>query len=173
MILGHRMNILFTKSADIKERATDADLFATCTLISGVCLLPLQFVKISIAQPAHLWVILVTGILVIKRLIHVTRLEIGIYAMFIAMALFDTFGTAYERVKASEQIVKFVLIYPMFFLVGRWIGLKFARQGLPFGWLLLSGLLAGEYIVQAAQVPFLWQPVEFMQRLTLWHVPGA
>jgi hypothetical protein len=163
VIFGNGANILLAENVHAKQSANAARLFATYTLMSGLLLLPLQFVKISAAQPAHLWIILVTGILVIRRLVRVTRLEIMIYAIFIAMALFDTFGTAYERVKTSEQIFKFVLIYPAFFLVGRWIGFKFSRHELPFGWLFLSGLLAAEYVVQAAHVPFLWQPVEFME----------
>jgi hypothetical protein len=158
MILSDRRNFLFVKNAVTTKSGIDASLFPVWTLMSGILLLPFQIVKISIAQPAHLWIILVTGILVTRRLIHVTRFEVIVYTVFISAALFDTFGTAYDRVKASEQIFKFILIYPAFFLVGRWIGLKFARRELPFGWLFLSGFLAAEYFVQAAQIPYIWQP---------------
>jgi hypothetical protein len=49
----------------------------------------LQFVKISIAQPVHLWIVVVISILVLKRALHVTLLEIVIYTLFITLALFD------------------------------------------------------------------------------------
>ena len=145
------------------RRLGDANFVSRFILVSGLLLLPLQFVKISIAQPVHLWLIVTLVVLSLMRSLPVTGFEAVIYLLFITFALFDTYGTNYERVKDSEQVLKFVLIYPGFFLVGRWIGTRFAKQPLPFGLLFLLGFLAIQYVVQSAEIPILWERVSFME----------
>jgi hypothetical protein len=170
MILRHRTNIFdplvrsrHDDSKNLVAPIGGSRFVSSCILMSGILLLPLQFVKISLAQPVHLWIVVAISFLVLKRAIHVTLLEIVIYTLFITLALFDTYETAYGRVKESEQVLKFVAVYPACFLVGRWSGIQFPRQALPFGWFFILGSFAAEYIIQEAQVPILWQPVAFMQ----------
>ena len=56
----------------------------------GLLVLPLQFIQVGMAQPAHLWAMLVLGVMVYVGALRISGLEIGVFLFFIAIALVDT-----------------------------------------------------------------------------------
>jgi hypothetical protein len=132
-------------------------------LLSGLVFLPLQFVKISIAQPVHLWLLVALSVLTLTNNLRLKTMEIWVFLLFITATLFATFGTNYNRIKDLDQLIKFMAVYPGCFIVGRSLGLYYFKRPLPFGWLALGGFFILECLVHFAKVPYIWQPVPFME----------
>jgi hypothetical protein len=130
-------------------------------LLAGFLLcLPIQFVQFGIAQPAHIWAAI--AMIYVARELRMTRIECYAFLLFIIFALLDT-SLNYPRIKAGEQIIKFVLVYPAFYLVGRFLGLGFRRHDLPYGNLIVLAFVLVEWAVQSFNVPILYQFVDFSQ----------
>jgi hypothetical protein len=130
-------------------------------LLAGFLLtLPIQFVQFGIAQPAHVWAAI--SMIYVARELRITRIEGYAFLLFIAFALLNT-CLDYPRIKAAEQIVKFVLVYPAFYLVGRFLGLGFRRHDLPYGNFAVLVLILAEWAIQSFDVPILYQFVDFSQ----------
>jgi hypothetical protein len=137
--------------------------FVNVQLLSGLCLLSLNFVQVGGAQLSQLWAVMLLPLLLMKRRIHVTGREGLAYALFIGIALLLTLFAGYPRTKEIEQIIKFVVIYPIFFLIGRHFGRQYLKTPLPFGYVMLVGFLLFQLALQKLDVPFLYQKVDFMQ----------
>jgi hypothetical protein len=133
------------------------------TLLAGLLLLPFQVVKLSIAQPAHLWVLFAIGVMVIYRNIRVSTTEVLIYLTFLYFASVITFLQDYPRTKEIEQFIKFVLFYPAFYLVGRSLGWRYADRIFPLGYSFLFLFLVFQYITQALQLPLIYEEIDFGQ----------
>lgn len=131
--------------------------------VIGLLLLPLNTVQLGIAQPAHVWALLVLPFILSMGGFRSTAVELVVFFLFILVAVFDTVATDYDRLKDGQQIIKFALVYPSFFLIGRWLGARYVERPLPFGWAALLVLLTAEYLLQYFQVPVLYEKVEFMQ----------
>ncbi|WP_413436913.1 hypothetical protein ACFDAU_10675 [Sulfuriferula sp. GW1] len=131
--------------------------------VLGLLLLPLQFIQVGMAQPAHLWAIVVIGVMVYTKSFRVKGLEIGAYLFFIAIALVDTLLAHYFRIKAVEQIIKFVAVYPAFYLIGRMYGEKYFNKKLPYGYVFIFSFIAIQYLIQFFRVPVVYEAVGFMQ----------
>ncbi|WP_341677875.1 hypothetical protein [Niveibacterium sp. SC-1] len=123
-------------------------------------LIPLQNVKLGPAQPAHLWALAFLGILVLHKEIRATAWELFVYALFMAVALVNTRYGGFEHIKAGEQIMKFGLIYPAFYLVGR----AYGEQGdgrLPVGLKYLFVFVAVQFAVEWFKPPVLYRTTNF------------
>lgn len=133
-------------------------------MLSALLLLPFQVIQISIAQPIHLWLVAALAIFAVRGDLRIlTPAEIIGYLVFIYFALVMTFLQDFGRIKYQEQILKFALIYPGFYLVGRWLGWSFRDRPLPLGYIFLFGLLAFEYLVQTLALPVIHRPISFGQ----------
>jgi len=132
-------------------------------MLSGLLLLPLQFIQIGIAQPSHLWAVLVLALLIQRGQIQVSVPEVLVYVTFFGSALIATFLGGYPHFKATEQLMKFGFLYPAFFLIGRALGAYYLGRALPYAYMFLWALLGVEYLVQVFEVPYLHKTVDFMQ----------
>ncbi len=132
-------------------------------LMSGLLLLPIQFVQIGPAQLSQLWVLAALMFVMSRNLLRPGVVEALVYGLFLAVALVLTFASGYERTKAVEQVIKFAVLYPAFYLVGRALGDHYLKRSLPFGYLFLAGLLAFEFAVQFFELPVIHRYVAFMQ----------
>jgi len=131
--------------------------------LAGLALLPLQFVQLSIVQSGQLWALALFGMLAWRHLLRGTPREAYFYLVFMAVALVETVFSGYPRIKAAEQIIKFGLIYPAFFLVGRAAGEEYLQRKLPYGYIALWLLLAFEFAAQRFNLPVIYVAVDFMQ----------
>ena len=132
---------------------------ASTTLFIGfLASLPIQFVQLGIAQPAHLWAVL--ALVFLARDLRVTRVECFVFLLFISVALLNTL-LDYPRIKAVEQVSKFVLVYPVFYLTGRRLGLMFRRRDLPYGNFAVLIFILAEWMIQIFEVPTLYQQIDF------------
>lgn len=132
-------------------------------LMSGLLLLPIQFVQIGPAQLSQLWVLAALVFVLSRNLLRPGVVEALVYGLFLAVALVLTFASGYERTKAVDQVVKFAVLYPAFYLVGRALGNHYLKRSLPFGYVFLAGLLAFEFAVQFFELPVIHRYVAFMQ----------
>ena len=132
-------------------------------LMSGLLLLPIQFVQIGPAQLSQLWVLAALLFVLSRNLVRPGVVEALVYGLFLAVALVLSFASGYERTKAVEQVIKFAVLYPAFYLVGRALGNHYLKRSLPFGYLFLAGLLAFEFAVQFFELPVIHRYVAFMQ----------
>lgn len=142
---------------------TPPDIVVPILFVSGLLLLPLQSVQLGMAQPGHLWALAVLPLFLLLKPIRPTILELTVFLLFIVIALFNTLVKDYDHVKSTEQIFKFACVYPGIFLIGRWLGARYAERPLPFGWLFILALLLAECALQIMQVPYLFVRVPFMQ----------
>ena len=136
---------------------------ARILLICGLLALPFQVVQISIAQPAHLWMLLAILYIIAGRHVEFTIVELSAFLIFLWFALVTTFLQDYPRVKVLEQIMKFSFFYPGFFLVGRFFGKSLRFNAMPLGYAFLFLSLGAQYIVQAAAIPIVYQAIDFGQ----------
>lgn len=83
-------------------------------LVGGLLLLPLQAVKLSIAQPAHLWVLIALVVMLFYERPRLSGTELIAYAAFVYFTLALTFMQDYTRIKEMDQLVKFVLFIRRF-----------------------------------------------------------
>jgi hypothetical protein len=144
-----------TLGSNTLKAAVSTDTF----LLAGFLLcLPIQFVQLGIAQPAHIWA--VVALIFVARELRVTKIECYAYLLFIAFALLATL-LGYPRIKAVEQIIKFVFVYPTFYLIGRFLGTKFKHSELPYGALAILAFVLLQWAVQVFEVPVLYQYVDF------------
>jgi len=131
--------------------------------MSFVVLLPVQFVLIGGAQLSQLLALVFLLFMFVKREIEFNFLELYVYLLFLFMAVLLTFDNEYVRIKQWDQVLKFVLIYPAFYLAGRRIGIDYARRKIPFGYISLWFILFAEYIIHVLEIPVVYQKVEFAQ----------
>jgi hypothetical protein len=131
--------------------------------LAGLLLIPLQFLTLGPAQPAHLWAMLLFGLMIFRLDVRVRPVEIYFFAFFIAMAIVATRFGGYERIKSTEQILKFVAVYPAFYLIGRLVGERYRERALPYGYAFVWCFIGFEYAVQFFEVPYLYQLVTFAQ----------
>lgn len=132
-------------------------------LMSSLAALALQFVQLGPAQLSHVWVLCALAYVVHRSVFRPHLLEPLCYVFFLTVALVLTYASGYERVKAIEQAIKFAVIYPAFYVVGRALGEHFRVRTLPFGYFFLGGLLILEFLIQYFQFPVLHKNVPFMQ----------
>lgn len=132
-------------------------------LLTGLSLLSIQFVQIGGAQLGQMWAIVMLALLIVRGKVSVSGWEALVYALFIGVALWLTVFSGYPRMKDIQQIIKFVVVYPGFFLIGRYFGRHYSTTRLPFGYAILGAYLLFEIALQKFNVPFLYQKVDFMQ----------
>jgi len=137
--------------------------FVNIQLVLGLVLLSVQFVLIGGAQLGQMWAVALMPFLVMKKATRVRGHEILAYLPFIGVALLLTALSGYPRIKAAEQIAKFVVVYPVFYLVGRALGRHYLRHKLPYGYIALFMFLAYQVALQKLNVPILYKTVDFMQ----------
>lgn len=131
--------------------------------MSGILSLPLMAIQISVAQPAHLWLLAALLYMVLLRSMVISKTEAIGLCFFLGMALILTFMQGYPKVKAPEQVLKFAFFYPAFYFVGRWLGQRFVNRPLPVGYLFLFGFLVFQYLTQALQIPVIYKEHIFGQ----------
>ncbi|OJF95285.1 hypothetical protein AX760_19650 [Pararhizobium antarcticum] len=132
-------------------------------LLFGLLLLPFQAVKLSIAQPAHLWVLFALAMMLLYRSVKISVAELVVYIAFLYFAFTLTFFQDYPRIKEYEQLIKFALFYPSFYLVGRWLGGRYANRDFPLGYGFLFLFLAFQYVTQALELPVIFEALDFGQ----------
>lgn len=132
-------------------------------LIAGLLLIPLQVVRLSIAQPAHLWVLIAFAMMLFYERPKVSAAELIVYTAFIYFTLALTFMQDYARIKEMDQVIKFMLFYPAFYMVGKWLGLRFGDRALPLGYGFLFIFLIFQYLVQALHLPVIYEEISFGQ----------
>ncbi|MES5048086.1 hypothetical protein ABVB72_22810 [Rhizobium nepotum] len=132
-------------------------------LIAGLLLMPLQVVRLSIAQPAHLWVLIAFAMMLFYDRPRVSATELIAYTAFIYFTLALTFMQDYTRIKEMDQVIKFMLFYPAFYVVGKWLGLRFGDRALPLGYSFLFIFLIFQYSVQALHLPVIYEEISFGQ----------
>ncbi|WP_297353552.1 hypothetical protein [Paraburkholderia sp.] len=132
-------------------------------LVLGLLLLSVQFVLIGGAQLGQMWAVALIPLLIMRKAIRVKGHEMLAYLLFIGVALLLTSLSGYPRIKATEQIAKFVVVYPVFYLVGRAFGRHYLRHKLPFGYIALFMFLAYQVALQKLNIPILYKTVDFMQ----------
>jgi hypothetical protein len=72
-----------------------------------------------------------------------------------------TLGTEFSRVKMADQLLKFSLIYPAFYCVGRSFGIRYSQQPAPVNYYLIAALIAAEIAVQQLALPYLYKELDF------------
>ncbi|MFM0609631.1 hypothetical protein PQR05_34435 [Paraburkholderia sediminicola] len=132
-------------------------------LLAGLFFLSLEFVQIGGARISQLWALVALIFFLIKKSVRLQGREVLAFGQFIGVALLLTGFSGYDHVKPLEQIIKFVVIYPAFYLLGRSFGRHYLSHRLPFGYLALFGFLLYQLAVQKLNVPVIYQTVEFMQ----------
>src|ERR1700730_11347347 len=113
------------------------------------------------AQPGHIWMLFALGIIVIYGAVGVTALEAIVFAGFIFAAICLTIYQDYERIKSGEQIFKFLIIYPGFYIVGRGLGELYITKDTPIGYKFLFIFLLFQFIVQALAIPYIFEELPF------------
>lgn len=132
-------------------------------VIVGLFLISLQFFQIGPAQSGQLWVLGTLALVVLRGGLAPRLQEVLCYVLFMATALVLTFFADYDRVKAVEQVIKFAIVYPACYLVGRSLGSHYQSRNIPFGFTSLWLFLVFQFLVQHFEVPVLHQHVPFMQ----------
>jgi hypothetical protein len=131
--------------------------------LTGLLFLSMEFVQVGHARINQMWALAVLMLLLINKSVYVRAREVLPFALFIAVALLLTGFSGYERIKPIEQIVKFVVIYPAFYLIGRSFGRHYVSHRLPLGYWTLFVFLLFQVAIQKLNVPVLYQAVDFMQ----------
>ncbi|MGV1906350.1 hypothetical protein [Agrobacterium cavarae] len=130
-------------------------------LISGILLIPFQVVQISVLQPAHFWMVAVLALIIIRGKVRINSVEVGVFLSCMAAATAMTVLQPEDRIKSGEQLLKFLFVYPGFYIVGRYLGHASLRKTLPFGYLFLAMFLVFQIIVEKLQVPIIFQQIDF------------
>jgi hypothetical protein len=154
-----------SRSANAQARTarTNDDVFTDGFFIVGMIALALQSVQIGMAQPAHVWMLLALGIGVLRGKISLTGRDAFFFFLFIATMLAATFFQGFGRVKAGEQLLKYCLIYPGFYCVGRWFGVSYSNRKFPIGYVFLAAMLAVQYVIQDLKIPHLYVELDFAE----------
>lgn len=142
---------------------TNDDVLTDSIFYLGMIALALQVLQIGMAQPAHIWMLLALAVAIFRGKFDVTAREIAMFALFIITALAATYLQGFGRVKALEQLLKFGLIYPGFYVVGRWFGKDYTNRQIPTGYLFLLIMLLAQYLIQTFQIPVLYKEIDFGQ----------
>lgn len=145
------------------EAGMDWRLITTGLLLAGFLMFPLQVVRISVAQPAHLWVLAALGLMFVLRDVRISIIEASVFGGFIAFAVIVTFMQGYPRIKELDQLSKFAFFYPAFYFVGRWLGHRTAERRLPIGYMFLFGFLAFQWLTQTLSLPVIYEEISFGQ----------
>lgn len=132
-------------------------------LVAGLLTLPLMVVRVSILQPGHVWLLAALGIIVVTRAFRFTTAEVLAYLIFMYCAVTLTLLQDFPRVKQVDQIVKFAIFYPGFYVVGRSLGWHIRDKKLPIGYGFLFAFLAFQYVTQALSLPIIYQEISFGQ----------
>jgi len=136
---------------------------ADTIFITGMLVMPLQFVQFGPAQPGHIWVLVALAFMVAHRAFAPTTVEMTAFLIFVATLVILTMLQDFNRIKAAEQLFKFSVIYPSFYLVGRWLGCVYSRNCPPIGTWSLVLILIAEIIVQRLSVPGIYQELDFAE----------
>jgi len=132
-------------------------------LLLGITTLSFQSVTFGMAQAGHLWGFAMCAYLLFRRRLHISTLEVGVFAVFLAVALINTGLLDIDRIKQAQQAIKFALIYPAFYLIGRFYGEYYSDRRLPFGWLFVAGFILLQWLVQHLAVPVIYKPLLFQE----------
>lgn len=139
------------------------DRIVMALFILGLVVMPLQVVTLGPAQPAHLWALGAVALVFCLGRIRVSLFEVWAFLIFIAFVFVLTKFQSFERVKSEEQLIKFGIIYPVFYLLGRSFGEVYGNRRLPYGFVALFVFLILEYIVQKFSFPVIYRPNTFGQ----------
>ncbi|SAL83803.1 hypothetical protein AWB68_07049 [Caballeronia choica] len=131
-------------------------------LISGLFLLSLECVQVGGAQLNQIWALILLAFLLARRGIHVMGREVLVYLLFLGVAIWMTLFAGYQHTKETQQIIKFSIVYPAFYLIGRQFGRHYIVNQLPYGYATLFGFFIFEIILQKINIPYVYKPVEFM-----------
>ena len=126
-------------------------------------LLQFQVVQFGPAQPAHVWLLFALGLMVYQGAFVASRADIAGFLFFFAYVTIVTTLVEHDRIKSTEQLLKFGLIYPGLYFVGRWLGAVYTLRPLPVGPLFLVAVVLFEVVVQTLAVPVIHQPLDFGQ----------
>jgi hypothetical protein len=132
-------------------------------MLFGMLLLPFQVVQLSVLQPGHIWMLGALVALIIQRKIVISTTEVLAYLVCVSAAFAITLLQDVDRIKTGEQLLKFMLVYPGFYVVGRWLGSRYSSRELPFGYVFLLAFLVFELLVQTFQFPVIYQEIDFGQ----------
>jgi hypothetical protein len=149
---------------DLEQRRLEASPRLTDFIfIAGLLILPFQVVQIGVAQPAHLWMLISLLLMIVYGTFVATSFEAVVLVLFCAAVVILTVLTDFPRVKADAQLFKFLIIYPGFYFVGRWLGAVYSHRSLPVGYVVLLGILIFEIVVQALAIPVIYNEISFGQ----------
>jgi hypothetical protein len=129
--------------------------------IVGVVSMAVQSTQIGPLLPPHIWMFIALLYLASRAHDTVTTAETVTFLLFVSYATFITIFSDHERTKQYSQIVKFVIVYPGFFWLGRYYGSRYANGGLPLGHVYLFVLLAIEVLIQHIASAALFTPLDF------------
>lgn len=132
-------------------------------MLFGMLLLPFQVLQVSVLQPGHIWMLGALVALMLQRKIVISTTEVLVYLVCISAACAITLLQDVDRIKTGEQLLKFLLVYPGFYVVGRWLGSRYSSRELPFGYVFLLAFLSFELLVQTFQVPVIYREIDFGQ----------
>ncbi|CAN7152937.1 hypothetical protein LJR031_000087 [Caballeronia sp. LjRoot31] len=135
--------------------------FANLFFLVGLLCLSLQFVSIGGAQPGQLWALAALTLFFAKNSIPVLGREILVYGLFLSTAVWLTLYSGYAHVKAPQQVMKFAVVYPAFFLVGRHLGRYYLKHKLPIGYPMIVLFFVFEIAVQKFEAPVIYKYVYF------------
>lgn len=142
---------------------TRADREVGLLFLSLLLALSIQFPSFSVAQIGHLWGVAVFGILLMTGRVKASAFEFAVFAVFILVALINTYMSDYDRIKAAQQAFKFALVYPAFYLVGRYFGSYYVDRRLPFGITMILVFLVAQWLAQYLHVPFIYEELTFQR----------
>ncbi len=132
-------------------------------LLLGIATLSLQSVTFGMTQAGHLWGVPMCAYLLFRRRLRISTLEVGVFLVFLAVALINTGLLDVDRIKQGQQAFKFALVYPAFYLIGRFYGEYYSDRRLPFGWLFVAGFILLQWLVQYLAVPVIHKPLLFQE----------
>lgn len=130
-------------------------------LVGGLIAMSIHTIQISIAQLAHIWAIVAIGMMVLHRSFRINYTELFGLLLFLYVAATLTFFQDYPRVKEVQQFIKFAFFYPAFYFLGKWLGWHFRSRPLPVGYIFMCLFLLFQFLLQALNVPLLYQPLDF------------
>lgn len=139
------------------------DRLVVFLFVLGLLTLTLQVVSFGPAQPSHIWCLGAVALMAFVGRLKISPIEILVFFVFAAVLVALTKFEPYSRIKESEQLLKFLLIYPIFYVLGRSFGVHFSTRPLPFAmWVLFAGV-AIEFIIQYLKIPFIYKEIGFGQ----------
>ncbi|WP_078119566.1 hypothetical protein [Thiosocius teredinicola] len=157
--------MLDTASVNTIATSAKTDRFALLdwSFLAGLMLLSLQVVSAGPAQTGHLWASAMLAYLILQRRVTATPIELGIFLAFFTVALINTVMVDVHRIKDEFQILKFAVVYPAFFIVGRFYGQYYFKRRLPLGVWFIAGFVVVQWLIQHFQLPVIHQPLQFQE----------